>query len=289
MINLYNQVPSIYTSASRDFQYLSWLYNVVLNNVKHNVDDLYNLPTTRSNPKLTELLAMTLGFKVKRNYDEKQLTALVAILPSVLKYKGTSKAILMAAKTLVKATGSLGEADVEVEGTEIVVTLPKDLIDVTLFLDLLNYILPAGMTCRVVRKNKTTKTVKNIQVKHSDILRQIVTEDLGWKNADGTSQSTGLSSLYNFKDSQSIADFTTANIEKLNNALVPNVGLLDNVIIPTLADSKLLEIDGPPETVVLYSTETDTTGNIIGHKKLYAATGEDDIATLRAKNIDKEL
>ena len=54
MINLYNQVPTVYTSTSRDFQYLSWLYNIVLNSVKHNVDALYDLPKVQTDNKLIE-------------------------------------------------------------------------------------------------------------------------------------------------------------------------------------------------------------------------------------------
>ena len=70
MIKFREQVPSVYTNASRDFQYLSWLIDVVLNSVKHNVDTIYDLPNVKHDAKLSELLAMTLGFKVKRNYDQ---------------------------------------------------------------------------------------------------------------------------------------------------------------------------------------------------------------------------
>ena len=108
MINLSSQVPSIYPKASRDFQYLGWLTDIVLNSVKHNVDSLYSLPLTAGNTRLTELLAMTLGFTIKRNYDKKQLSALVSVLPSILKYKGTEKAIVIAAEAIIKASGTGG-------------------------------------------------------------------------------------------------------------------------------------------------------------------------------------
>ena len=237
MINLYNQVPSIYTSASRDFQYLSWLFNIVLNSVKHNIDDIYNLPCATDDPKLTELLAMTLGFKIKRNYDQTQLTTLVAILHSALRYKGTEKAIRMAAEALVKATGSLGEAKVEIEGTEIQVTLPKDLVDITLFLDILDYILPAGMTCRVVRKSQNTKKIDDIKIKYSDEIKLLVTDDLTWTTDNGISQSDGLSSLYAFS-TDGDTTVTSANIKEDDTL---NAGLLNNTIIPVLEDSRVVE------------------------------------------------
>ena len=84
MINIFNQVPTVYTSMSRDFQYMCWLINIVLNSVKHNVDGLYELPNTKTDTRLAELLAMTLGFKIRRRYNQEQLAALVSIFPQLL-------------------------------------------------------------------------------------------------------------------------------------------------------------------------------------------------------------
>lgn len=287
MINLYNQVPSIYTNASRDFQYLSWLFNIVLNSVKHNIDDIYKLPSAAIDPKLTELLAMTLGFKIKRNYDQKQLIAIVAILHSALRYKGTEKAIRMAAEALVKAMGSLGEADVQINGTEIRVTLPKDLTDITLFLDILDYILPAGMTCRVVRKSQNTKKIADIRVKYSDEVKLLVENDLAWNERDGINQSAGISSLYPFDEA-----LTTANIlfekdaegNEIPNSRRLNAGLLDNTIIPVLADSRPIEVDDTLTTNILYSTEADGR-NLL----LKAGIDEHNTVVLKAKKAIQEL
>ena len=205
MINFYDQVPSIYPSASRDFQYLSWLINIVLNSVKHNVDDLYNLPKVGFDSKLSELFALTLGFKIKRNYDQKQLAALAAILPSILKYKGTEKAIKMAAEALITASGALGDTKYEVtDSREVTIKLPKDItIDITLFLDLLDYILPAGMTCRVTRKDEEERKLPNIYVRHRDEVFYEIKEDLSWED---NNLSSGLSGLFNLGTSAKIAD-----------------------------------------------------------------------------------
>jgi hypothetical protein len=197
MINFYNQVPSVYTNASRDFQYLSWLINIVLNSVKHNVDDIYDVPNVGHDPKLSELLALTLGFKVKRNYDQKQLAALVAILPSILKYKGTVKAVKMAVEALVTASGALGDDYCKLNGAHLDVWLPEDLsIDTTLFTDLLDYILPAGTTCRIIRKNITDRKLANIEVGYYDTLHYDVVGDLTWEK---NNLSTGLSGLFSFE------------------------------------------------------------------------------------------
>ena len=72
MINLKNQVPGIYYDASRDFQVLGHLYEVVLNYVKTNADMMYLLPNdVEADTRAIELLATTLGFKLsRRNYDK---------------------------------------------------------------------------------------------------------------------------------------------------------------------------------------------------------------------------
>jgi hypothetical protein len=159
----------------------------------------------------------------------------------------------MAAKALVKATGSLGEADAEVAGHEIKVTLPKDIVDITLFLDLLDYILPAGMTCRIIRKNKNTKKIDDIKVMYSDAPRPFLTDDLVWEDLKGAVPNGGLSGL--FAEGQSIVDFTTAYTKELNNELVINAGLLDSTIIPVLADSRIVEKDETSDIVELYSSD----------------------------------
>ena len=282
MINFYDQVPSVYPSASRDFQYLSWLINIVINSVKHNVDDIYNLPSASSDTKLIELLAMTLGFKVKRNYDKKQLTALVAILPSVLKYKGTEKAVRMAAEALVKAAGALGDASTSVSGAELTVVLPKDLADITLFLDLLNYILPAGMSCRILRKNETKKALSDIEIVHKDTINMLVVDDYAWDEV--TADSTGLSSLYNFGTTAEAQPDYLSNIKKLDDGLVLNAGLLNNTVIPVLEDSVLATVD---ESVELYSTEPDG-----ANFALFAESGIADLGAklkLKAKKPKQEL
>ena len=206
MIKFHDLVPSVYSSASRDFQYLGWLINIVLNSVKHNVDDLYDLPNSKSNSRLTELLAMTLGFKIKRNYDQQQLQALVAILPRILKYKGTITAVKMAGNALIAASGAIGDFNCEVRDGELLVVLPVNLIDVSLFTDLLPYILPAGMTCHIVRKNQIQETYKT-KLAYDEILRAEWIPEISWNAETGTVD--GMSNIYsNFVGKFEIPDIT---------------------------------------------------------------------------------
>lgn len=237
MIKFSDQVPSVYSSASRDFQYLGWLIDIVLNSVKHNIDDIYNLPNTKADPRLTEILAMTLGFRVKRNYDQQQLAALVSIIPSILKCKGTLKAVIMAGEALLTASDSVGMFVYKIENNCLTVVLPKDLIDISLFIDLLPYILPAGMTSRVVRKTQVQHKVPSIEVAYEDVLYAEWHKDLNWN--DDAQTSSGLANIFDVD--------TEDNTPSMSNYKHPitldeqgmpvlniNAGLLDNTVIPAV-------------------------------------------------------
>lgn len=223
MIKLKDQVPSVYTSASRDFQYLGWLIDIVLNSVKHNVDSLYGLPNAKVDTRLAELLAMTLGFKVKRNYDQKQLAALVEALPRILKYKGTKYAVDMAGEALIAASGAVGSTLSEVVGCELRVTLPTTLVDVSLFTDLLPYILPAGMTCRIIRSD-AKRTAALTKVGYMDTLVATFIPDVEFSTAG----IRGLATMYNIQNENEITTF--ANYLN-NDKNTPNLGLLTNSVI----------------------------------------------------------
>lgn len=236
MINFYNQVPTVYNNTSRDFQYLSWLINIVLNSVKHNVDDLYSLPSNTTDIKLTELLALTLGFKVKRNYDKNQLAALVSVIPNILKNKGNIQAVTIAANALLNASAAVGSFDYTIDDGCLKVTFPKELVDITLFLDLLPYILPAGMTCRVIRKTQIKPRIHPIEVKYRDTLHAKLFKDLAWDFESKTT--TGLTNL--FEAGVAAPEFANykqpvaKDPETKQPILNLNAGLLDNTMIPVL-------------------------------------------------------
>lgn len=238
MIKFYDQVPTIYSNSSRDFQYLSWLINIVLNSVKHNVDDLYDLPDTKADVKITELLASTLGFKIKRNYDQNQLAALVSLMPNILKYKGTKKALILAGNALVRAAGSSADFKVSEKDSAVTIELPNELVDVTLFIDILPYILPAGMTCKITRKS-TLEETPTIEVGYSDTLKAHWYPELSIDN-ENTHEIKSASSLFDISGNKKPV-FTNFNSMDLDTEDDFNLGLLNNTSIPTLADGLLDE------------------------------------------------
>jgi hypothetical protein len=237
MINLYELVPTVYSQASRDFQYLSWLINIVLNSVKHNVDGLYDLPNSNVDSKLSELLAFTLGFKIRRNYDKDQLLALVNIIPSLLKYKGTRYALELAGNTLIKSSGAVGDCvviddDEALNNGIIKLFLPKDLIDTSLFIDLLPYILPAGMTCSITRKPVDQDTLKTVVNYRQDVIAHWH-EDVELED----NQVKGVSSLFEGDVEVTTPTFTNYNADPTIDEDGLNVGLLSNAVIPILDES----------------------------------------------------
>jgi hypothetical protein len=158
MIKIKDQLPSIYYDASRDFQILGHLYEVVLNYTKTNADMLYLLPNgIEADTRSTEMLATTLGFRLKRNYDKEQLAALVSIFPRLLKIKGTKGAVDLAGNALVKASGLPGTFTSDLKGHVLTVKIPIELSDITLFMDLLPYILPFGIRVSIIRSTAITK------------------------------------------------------------------------------------------------------------------------------------
>lgn len=172
MIKLQNLTPEVYYKHSRDFQLLGRLYDIVLNSVKTNSDLLYQIPNGDNfNTKLIDLLAMTLGFKSKHNYNIKQLQAISGALPLIMRNKGNIQSIQIAGQALLSSEGITEPFNCEMIDNILYVFIPRQLSDINLFTDLLDYILPAGISCEVargvqfeelIRTNLTTK--ENVQI-----------------------------------------------------------------------------------------------------------------------------
>jgi len=165
MIRLQDMTPDVYYNQSRDFQFIGRLFDIVLNSVKTNADLIKECPLSmNSDEKLIDLMSLTLGFKSKHNYNVKQLTALCSAFCEIIKNKGSLYSIELAARTLFSAESVRQEfeADLSEDNTEITIYVPEELTDLNLFRDLLNYILPAGIRCTIIRTTliKATSTEK---------------------------------------------------------------------------------------------------------------------------------
>lgn len=158
MIKTENLTPEIYYQMSRDFQLLGRLYDVVLNSTKTDVDLLYNLPIgINSNLDNLDLLAMTLGFVPKHKYNAKHLKAVCGVLPLIMKNKGSLQSIIILVDTILHVEGiketvecfektHLDSNGKTLKDHSVVIAVPDKLQDLSLIYDLLDYLLPAGIS-----------------------------------------------------------------------------------------------------------------------------------------------
>lgn len=174
MIKLQNLTPEVYYTESRDFQLLGRLFDLVLNAVKTDADLLYNLPlSTNSDEKLLELLALTLGFKPKHQYNARNLKAVCSVFSEILRNKGSIKAIKIACEALFNSMDISQQLDYDFtkgkDNTELNLYIAQDFGDITLLNDLLSYVLPAGMSCNIIREFHIL-TDSNTNIGISDIV-----------------------------------------------------------------------------------------------------------------------
>lgn len=149
MIKTQYLTPEIYTKESRSFQLFGHLYDLVYNYSKMCIDTMENNPISKNTDyKLLDLMATTLGFETRHNYNVKDLFALCLSFNEILKYKGSKKAIDWACHVLLNARGITEDATVIVDKNSytIYIFIPKEFTDTILLEDLFDYILPTGYT-----------------------------------------------------------------------------------------------------------------------------------------------
>lgn len=157
MIKLQKYTPEIYYKESRDFQFIGRLYDLVLNAVKTDIDLLYYLPVSvNSDEKLLELLSLTFGFKPKRQYNARQLKAVCSVLSEIIRNKGSIKALKIACEALFNAMDIEQELNYDFtagkDKTELNLYISEEFEDINILYDLLNYVLPAGITCNIIKE-----------------------------------------------------------------------------------------------------------------------------------------
>jgi hypothetical protein len=114
---------------------------------------------------------MTLGFKPKHQYNARQLKAVCSVFNEILKHKGSIKALKIACEALFNAMDISQALDYDfTEGknnTELNLYLPPEFEDTIILQDLLTYVLPAGMSCNII-KELQLKTNSNTAIGTTD-------------------------------------------------------------------------------------------------------------------------
>jgi hypothetical protein len=163
MIKTERHVPEYYYNESRDFQLIGRIFEGVFNYSKTATDTIVNTPLSSNyNSSLLDLFTTTIGFESKHKYDVPNLLALVNSFKSILKIKGTKKSIEDCVRILLKAQNIPELFEVDVESTEeitsegtvfirdVVIYIPKEVKDIALLEDMLDYVLPAGFNYSII-------------------------------------------------------------------------------------------------------------------------------------------
>lgn len=187
MIKLQNNTPKVYYERSRDFQFIGRLYDVVLNSVKTNADIIsYGIPYSDFSPEsFLELLARTLGFKPKHNYSRNQLLAICNIFSAVVKNKGNIKAVQLIGEAILKVEGVVGnilclmkyDAENQKDLPVLRIIVPDKLAEIALFYDLLEYVVPAGCACDIVRGEIADPILATTGIGTEDIVKFVARKD----------------------------------------------------------------------------------------------------------------
>jgi hypothetical protein len=143
------------------------LYELILNSAKTNSEILYNLPFNENiDTKLLDLVTSTLGFKSLHNYNIQALVAACTTFTELLRNKGTEQGMDLLVTTLVAAEGLDTRTDIShiIEGNIVTIFVPLEFRSIALLRDLLDYILPAGMSYKVnrhvnIQKNQKTTII----------------------------------------------------------------------------------------------------------------------------------
>ena len=147
MIRVKDLVPGIYYEESRDFQVFGNTFEAVFNYLKTNVDLINENPLDRrSSILVVKLIAKTLGFDSKHEYDMDDLRTICSIFIECVRSKGTKESIEKAVSGLLNSQHITSGFKVIPEDNEVKIYLPKSVRDVVLLEDLFDYILPAGIT-----------------------------------------------------------------------------------------------------------------------------------------------
>lgn len=156
MIKTKNSVPEVYYNRSRDFQLLGRIYDIIFNYLKTNVQILDTLPYSEDiDDKLIPLLSTTLGFKQTHEYNTQQLKVVCSSFIHILRNKGNFSAITELLQLLanVENTQESYQYTVDDDNPYVLnIYLPLSISDTSLFEDMLYYVLPAGMSYRIIKQ-----------------------------------------------------------------------------------------------------------------------------------------
>lgn len=152
MLKLNKLVPQVYYNKSRDFQLIGRIIEFLFNYSKNNVDLLsHQVVESKKDTKLLNLLCTTIGFEVKHEYNNDQLSALCSVFLLAIRNKGSKKAIQLILDLLTALEGGRNAASMEIgEDGILYLYISEEISDITILKDVFDYIMPAGFNYIVI-------------------------------------------------------------------------------------------------------------------------------------------
>lgn len=148
MFRTQNNVPEIYVNESRDFQLLCRLKDAMFGGVKYNIDSLKHTSNTMEmNNVLLPLLKSKVGFFSDDTLTEDQLRILLNAFPTLIKHKGSKKAIyetIHAWFRLHQISGKLISIDIDNIRYKITLNINSLEADTSLLDTIFEYIIPSA-------------------------------------------------------------------------------------------------------------------------------------------------
>lgn len=153
LIDIIKQTPAEYSAQSRDYQVIARLYTALFNISKMYIDDMQIWNNNIDN-KLIDLRSRTLNFIPKHHWDDDELEAVTSCFKYLMMNKGTSKALEYCVNILLKIENLEGESIdqvVNIAGYNVTIRVPENLFTLGVLEDLIEYLLPAGLTFNIIR------------------------------------------------------------------------------------------------------------------------------------------
>lgn len=176
MIVTQKATPEVYYKRSRDFQAIGRVFDVVFNYLKTASDQLDNITVNELiDVKLLDLVATTLGFKKSHEYNSKELLAFCCSFSAILKCKGTKKSIEDILKAIAGAQNIVGNIHLVYDPDlfRVNIFVPETFTELALFEDVLDYILPAGVSYRVIKETQITGAYTDLYFENSTSQKSI--------------------------------------------------------------------------------------------------------------------
>lgn len=179
MIEITKLTPQNYSTESRDWQLICHVFDAVFNRCKTDIDLMYFNPLDKNcDKRFLDLTAKTLGFDSKHEYNVDNLYSLCTCFQSIMKYKGTYKAIDDCIKLLLRAQNIKSNYNLTIINKdrnnnnvyEVQISISNKIEDSILLEDMLDYILPVGYTYNIIYITAPDTTFKtSINMKNNPV------------------------------------------------------------------------------------------------------------------------